>query len=227
MSGPKTVCVDGGLGAPTIMAGLRAHTDDSVVEEEVNVRAPGKAPIERIYLKDDDVRATDGSVDAIESADLITLGPGSLFTTVCACLLVPEIARAIANAAGLVVYVANTTRQPGQTDGFGISDHVRVVRDYLGGSGLDAVLVNDDPPPDHLQQHYAERGLAYLEPTADEIAKVEAQGVRPVLAPIIDKWSGPRELWLKQDTIRHDPERVASAIMRLIEERRPRLRALS
>jgi uncharacterized cofD-like protein len=339
MSGPKIVCVGGGLGAPTVMAGLRAHTDDitgliavtdsgrstgkvrialdvpapgdirsaltvlaegdptlvrlfshrfdtdkseelngmafgnlflaaltqqegsflraveeasrllglrgrvlpvtlynthlcakladgTVVEEEVNVRAPGKAPIERIYLKDDDVRASEGSVEAIENADLITLGPGSLFTTVCACLLVPEIARAIANAEGLVVYIANTTRQPGQTDGFGIADHARVVRDYLGGSGLDAVLINDDPPPDHLRDHYAERGLVYLEPTAAELARIRELGIRPVTAPIIDKWSGPRELWLKQDTIRHDPERAATALMRLIEERRPRLRAL-
>ena len=200
--------------------------DGSVVEEEVNVRATGKAPIERIYLKDDDVRATDGSVEAIASADLITLGPGSLFTTVCACLLVPEIARAIADAQGLVVYVANTTTQPGQTDGFGIADHVRVVSDYLGGSGLDVALVNDDPPPDHLRTHYAERGLAYLEPSADEVRKVESQGVRAVAAPVIDKWSGPRDLWLKQDTIRHDAARVATALVRLVEERRPRLRAL-
>src|SRR5881628_2629747 len=118
--------------------------DGSVVEEEVNVRGVGKAPIRRLYLKDDDVRATDGSVEAIAAADLITLGPGSLFTTVCACLLVPEIARAIADGQGLVVYVANTTMQPGQTDGFSIADHVRVVRDYLGGAGLDTVLVNDD-----------------------------------------------------------------------------------
>lgn len=200
--------------------------DGSVVEEEVNVRAAGKAPIERIYLKDDDVRATDGSVEAIAAADLITLGPGSLFTTVCACLLVPEIARAIADAPGLVVYVANTTQQPGQTDGLGLADHVRVVRDYLGGSGLDVALINEDPPPDHLRTHYAERGLAYLEPTADEIARIEDLGVRAVTAPIIDKWSGPRDLWLKQDTIRHDAERVSSALVRLAEERRPRLRAL-
>src|SRR3989442_3443181 len=127
--------------------------DGTVVEEEVNVRAVPTAPMKRIYLKDDDVRATDGSVEAIAAADLITLGPGSLFTTVCACLLVPDIARAIADAKGLVVYVANTTRQPGQTDGFGIADHVRVVRDYLGGSGLDVALINDDPPPDHLRAH--------------------------------------------------------------------------
>jgi uncharacterized cofD-like protein len=201
-------------------------TDGSVVEEEVNVRAIGKAPIERIYLKDDDVRATDGSVEAIAAADLITLGPGSLFTTVCACLLVPEIARAIADAQGLVVYIANTTTQPGQTDGFSIADHVRVVSDYLGGSGLDVALVNDDPPPDQLRAHYAQRGLAYLDPTADELLKVEKQGVRAVAAPIIDKWSGPRDLWLKQDTIRHDAARVATALLRLVDERRPRLRAL-
>ena len=200
--------------------------DGTVVEEEVNVRATGKAPIERIYLKDDDVRATDGSVDAIAAADLITIGPGSLFTTVCACLLVPEIARAIADAPGLVVYVANTTTQPGQTDGFSIADHVRVVSDYLGGSGLDVALVNDDTPPDHLRAHYAERGVAYLEPTAVEVAKVEELGVRAVTAPVIDKWSGPRDLWLKQDTIRHDAARVATALVRLVDERRPRLRAL-
>ena len=158
--------------------------------------------------------------------DLITIGPGSLFTTVCACLLVPEIAHAIADAQGLVVYIANTTTQPGQTDGFSIADHVRVVADYLGGSGLDMVLVNDDAPPDHLRAHYAERGVPYLEPSAAELAKVEDLGVRAVTAPVIDKWSGPRDLWLKQDTIRHDAARVATALVRLVDERRPRLRAL-
>src|SRR5436853_6514904 len=101
--------------------------DGTIVEEEVQVRATGKAPIKRIFLKDDSVSATPGSVEAIAAADLITLGPGSLFTTVCACLLVPEIARAIATASGVVVYVANTTQQPGQTEGMTLADHVRVV----------------------------------------------------------------------------------------------------
>ena len=200
--------------------------DGSVVEEEVQVRAVGKAPIERIFLRDDNVSATPGSVEAIEAADLITLGPGSLYTTVCACLLVPEIARAISNASGLVVYVANTTRQPGQTEGMSLGDHVRVVRDYLGGSGLDVALINDDAPPDHLRRHYAERGLEYMEPTRVELERIHSLGVRPVTAPVIDKWSGPRDLWLKQDTIRHDAERVARALVSLLDERRPALRAL-
>jgi hypothetical protein len=47
-----------------------------------------------------------------------------------------------------------------------------------------------------------------------------------VIAPVIDKWSGPRDLWLKQDTIRHDAARVAGALVQLVDERRPRLRAL-
>jgi uncharacterized cofD-like protein len=201
--------------------------DGTVVEEEVNVRAPGKAAIERIFLKDENVAACEGAVEAIEGADLITIGPGSLFTTVCACLLVPEIARAIATSPALVVYVANTTRQPGQTEGLGIAEHVAMVRDYLGGSGLDIALINDDPPPEHLRRHYAEQGLEYLEPTPDELARVEALGVRAAPAPVIDKWSGPRDLWHKQDTIRHDPRRLASALLRLVEERkRPALRAL-
>src|SRR5437660_1330869 len=201
--------------------------DGTIVEEEVQVRAVGKARIKRIFLKDDSVSATPGSVEAIAAADLITLGPGSLYTTVCACLLVPEIARAIATAAGLVVYVANTTRQPGQTDDHELSDHVRVVQDYLGGAGLDVALINDDTPPAHLRQHYAEQGLEYMEPTALELERIRAMGVRPVTAPVIDKWTGPRDLWLKQDTIRHDAERVARALVSLVDDqRRPALRAL-
>ena len=201
-------------------------TDGTIVEEEVNVRAVGKAKIDHIFLKDGDVAAADGAVEAIEAADLITLGPGSLYTTVCACLLVPEIARAIATSDALVAYIANTTTQPGQTDGLGLAEHVTRVQDYLGGSGLDIVLVNDDPPPAHLRDHYAADGLRYLDATETELAAIGALGVRVVRAPVIDKWSGPRELWNKQDTLRHDSRRVAAALVGLLSDRRPHLRAV-
>ncbi|HTJ61783.1 MAG TPA: gluconeogenesis factor YvcK family protein [Candidatus Saccharimonadales bacterium] len=200
--------------------------DGSVVEEEENVRGLGKARIERIYLRDADPKAAAGTLEAIGAADLITLGPGSLYTTICACLLVPEIARAISEARGLVVYVGNTTTQPGQTDAVTLSEHVAAVRDYLGGTGLDVVLLNDDAPPAHLRDHHAEQGMRYLEPTADQIARIEGLGIRVATAPIIDKWSGPRELWNKQDTIRHDATRLADALLALLVEQRPRLRAI-
>ena len=200
--------------------------DGTEVEEEVNVRGLGKARIERIFLRDADVRATEGTLESIEAADLITLGPGSLYTTVCACLLIPEIARAISEARGLVVYIANTTAQPGQTDDVTLAEHVAAVLDYLGGTGLDVALLNDDPPPAHLRDHHAEQGMRYLEPTADEITRIDRLGVRVAKAPIIDKWSGPREMWNKQDTIRHDATRLAEALLDLLKTKRPRLRAV-
>lgn len=98
--------------------------------------------------------------------------------------------------------------------------------DYLGGSGLDVALLNDDPPPSHLRDHHAEQGMRYLDPTAAEFARIEALGVRVAAAPVIDKWSGPRELWKKQDTIRHDATRLSDALMKLMAEQRPRLRAI-
>ena len=194
--------------------------DGTVVEGEVNVRAPGKAPISRVFLKDGHVDPCEGTIEAIEEADLITLGPGSLFTTVCACLLVPEIARAIARSDAAVVYVANTTRQPGQTDALSLGDHVARVLEHLGGSGVDFALLNDDAPPSELRAHYDAQGLDYLEPTAGELQAIVDLGVEPVLAPLIDRWSGPQQLWDKLDTIRHHPDRVADALVALVERTR-------
>ena len=193
--------------------------DGTTVEGEVNVRGLDKPPIRRLYLSDDGVEPVRGAVEAIDAADLVVLGPGSLYTTVCACLLVKAISRAIARSDALVVYVANTTQHPGQTDQVSLTGHVAEVLRYLGGGGLDVALVNDDPPPEKLREHYAGQGLVYLEPTAEELARIRALGVEPVLAPVIDK-SAPRELWQKFDTIRHHPERVADALLRLYAERR-------
>ena len=194
--------------------------DGTTVEGEVNVRGLGKAPIRRLYLSDDGVEPVRGAVEAIDAAELVVLGPGSLYTTVCACLLVKAISRAIARSDALVVYVANTTQHPGQTESLSLSEHVAEVVRYLGGDGLDVALVNNDPPPEKLREHYARQGLVYLEPSEDELARIRKLGVDPVLAPVIDKWSAPRELWKKFDTIRHHPDRVADALLRLYAERR-------
>jgi hypothetical protein len=68
--------------------------------------------------------------------------------------------------------------------------------------------------------------MRYLAPTADEVARIESLGVRVAKAAIIDKWSGPREMWNKQDTIRHDSTRLANALLDLLTAQRPRLRAV-
>ncbi len=194
--------------------------DGTVVEGEVNVRGLGKPAIRRVFLSEEDVEPAAGAAEAIADADLVVLGPGNLYTTICACLLVRPLARAMASTEALVVYIANTTSSPGQTETVGLADHVGEIVRYLGGSGLDAVLLNDDPPPPPMREHYAAQGLDYLDPTPTEIARIRELGVEPVLAPVIDRWSGPRDLWQKLDTIRHDPGRTADALLRLHAERR-------
>ena len=202
--------------------------DGSVVEGEVQVRGLGKAAIRELYFRDRGVSATEGTVEALRAAELIVIGPGSLYTTLCACLLVPEIARAIATSDAPVVYLANTTQQPGQSDGLSLADHVRVIQELLGGGGLDVVLVNSDPAPERLRAHYAAQGLHELALGTTERTQIAALGVECVEAPLIDRWSGPRDLWQKQDTIRHDPERTAQALIRLLPAAaRPRLRVLA
>jgi len=130
----------------------------------------------------------------------------------------------IAESDAPVVYIANTTTQPGQTDELGLAEHVRTVLHHLGGRGLDVALLNADAPPAELREHYSAQGLRYLEPTENELGAIRALGVDPVLAPLIDTWSGPRRLWEKLDTIRHDADRVGDALVALVRERRrPRI----
>jgi len=183
--------------------------DGSLADDEVGVRRPGKAPIRRVYLRDQSVQAFDEAVEAIEAADLIVLGPGSLYTSVITNLLVPGIAQAIRRARARRVYVCNVMTQPGQTDGYAASDHVRAVIDYLGGA-LDAVVVNRARPSPSLLERYAAEGAALvaldphlyeLGPEIIEADLLENNGHRPIL-------------WEKQELLRHDPRKLAAILVR-------------
>ncbi len=88
--------------------------------------------------------------EAIEKADLIILGPGSLFTSIVPNLLVSDIAASIASSAALKMYVCNVAEQPGETDGYSLPDHVNVVRSYLGEQAVDIVIVNDNLATDAM-----------------------------------------------------------------------------
>jgi uncharacterized cofD-like protein len=192
--------------------------DGVVVEEEVNVRAVGKAPIARVFLKHDPIETSSECIEAILQADLITIGPGSLYTTVIACLLVEGIASAIRNSAAVCVYVANTTTQPGQTDGLGLPQHVSEVMRYLGGDGLDCVLVNESHLPEDVTAAYARDGVRPLSCNREEVEAIQAMGPRAVMGDFVER-APKRDLWQKQDSLRHNPQRVAQCLSALLQER--------
>ena len=147
------------------------------------------------------------ALGALEGADLILLGPGSLYTSILPNLLIPGIRQAVAKAKARVVLLLNLMTQPGETDGMAGADHVRALQRHVGTGVLDAVLVNAAPIPAPLLTHYAATGS---EPVAVERAALEALGLEVIAAEV---------LATDDDLIRHDPEKLASAVLGLVGNR--------
>src|SRR5688572_1050542 len=193
--------------------------DGSVRYEEVSVRGLNKPAIKRVFLRDEGVEAYGPAVEAVKAADLITIGPGSLFTTVISCLVVPGITAAIAEArrrGALVVYVCNTTTQPGQTDGMTVYDHVAEIVSYVGPGQLDYALVNTGVPQAAVVERHRRDGLYLLGLSAEELRKIGDLGVKVVAGNLIEAGTEERLLWNKQDSIRHDPELVGQEMAGIV-----------
>jgi uncharacterized cofD-like protein len=190
--------------------------DGAIVETELAVRGLHKPPITRLFLSNA-AAAYAPALEAIRDADLVVLGPGSLFTTVLANLLFDGVAEALQAARGAVVYVCNTTTQPGQTDGFTALDHVHWVARLVGPGALNATLINNSvPDPAALRQYEAE-GLYLLQPTEAEIADIAALGVQPIVRELTETVGAKRALWNKQDTVRHDLEALGIALREALQ----------
>ncbi|MFN2152494.1 MAG: uridine diphosphate-N-acetylglucosamine-binding protein YvcK [Anaerolineales bacterium] len=115
--------------------------------QEIRVAGESRIPetkgrIHRVWLEPDNPPAFPGVIKALLSADLILIGPGSLYTSILPNLLVPDIAAAIQASPALKIYVANVATQPGETDGFNCADHVQALEDHVGGGLFDLLVCN-------------------------------------------------------------------------------------
>ncbi len=179
--------------------------DGTVVEGESQIPRARKR-IRRMTLKPADVAPLPDVLQAISEADLILLGPGSLYTSVIPNLLVRGVADAVRASRALRVYVCNVMTQPGETDGFSASDHVRVLTDQLGPGLFTHVLVNTQRPRNRsLLARYEAMGAV---PVVPDVGRVAAQGVTPVGDALISE----------DEVVRHDPDRLAKVAMRLLED---------
>ncbi len=184
--------------------------DGSVVEQELNVRGLNKAPIEELFLKPANPEASPAALEEIDKADIIVIGPGSLFTSVLTNLLVPDIREAIRASNALKVYVCNVMTQPGQTDGYQSHDHVKQVEKYLGKGVLHCVVVNKTIPPRDVLDRYEADGALLVTPT-EELYRM---GVPVRETDLIEDVGQQRVLWDKKDWLRHHPDKLADAVCR-------------
>ncbi|OYT70174.1 MAG: hypothetical protein CFK49_02715 [Armatimonadetes bacterium JP3_11] len=181
---------------------LRAEMEDGACVEGETAIVAYPARIRRMLLTPPDVEPPQEAVEAIRQADVIVLGPGSLFTSVIPNLLVPKIADALRSTNALRVYVCNVMTQPGETDGFTASDHVRAIEAHAGGRVFDYVLVNNATPATELMERYHASGQELVVADVDRIRQM---GYKVIAGNFISQ----------SDYVRHDPVRLAEAILRL------------
>lgn len=165
-----------------------------------------KSRIVRISLMPDDCAPMKETLAAIAEADLITFGPGSLFTSVIPNVLVKGVAEAIQQSPAIKAYFVNLMWQPGETIGFGASDHVRAIVEHSGVNLLDYAVVNTRPIKEPLRRKYA-RELA--KPVANDVDVLRDMGVNVVATELA---SGAGE------KVRHDPAAIADVAIQLATE---------
>lgn len=180
-------------------------SDGRIIEGESHItEANGK--IVRIGCTPANPPALPRALDAIEDADYIIIGPGSLYTSIIPNLLVPEIADAIAARQVPCIYVCNVMTQPGETDGYTVSDHIRAIDRVCGQHLFDAVLVQKTPPTARALLKYAQERSHPVDLDVDVVAQLGRRVIRANV--MVEDENG---------YVRHDPERLAKVLLRWYE----------
>ena len=158
--------------------------------------------IQCVAITPENPPALPGAVEAIREAEIIIIGPGSLFTSIIPNLLVPEIAGALKASRAPKIYVCNVMTQPNETLGMSAADHVRAITRHIGQGVITHVLLNSTPIPLQTLERYKESGAA---PVAIDESELELLGVRPIHGPFLDA----------SNVARHHPGKLATAIFRI------------
>ncbi len=185
---------------------LSAKHKDGTITVGENKIPKTRRTIEKVYLNPERPPATPDAVKAIKEAQVIVLGPGSLYTSIIPNLLIEEISQAIAASDAVKVYVCNAMTQPGETDGYKASDHIKAIVSHSSLKVIDYCVVNTAEIPQEILKRYAVQGSYLVE---NDRRRIEDMGYR-----VIEDDFGV----IEDDLIRHDPNRLAKIILGLIEE---------
>lgn len=167
--------------------------------------------IQHVRLIPEHTKPTKRAIEAIRDADLILLGPGSLYTSIIPNLLVADVADAIAQTDALKIYVCNIMTQDGETEGYTAGDHVEALLKHGVSGMIDICLVNSEPIPAALQEKYREEDA---QPLVLDTSKITNLGLSVVSCPIAS---------LDGNFARHDPEKLALAVMQQYRQRAMRI----
>jgi len=181
------------------------HKDGSVTEGENRIPKAHKT-IEKVVLKPEYPAANPEAVKAIEEAEVIILGPGSLYTSILPNLLIKDISGAIAASAAIKVYVCNVMTQLGETEGYQVSEHIRTFINHTHQRIFEYCIVNNGLIPREILQRYEREGSC---PVTSDIDNIKRMGYRVLEDNIV---------MIENNLVRHDPAKLARIIFGFIEE---------
>jgi len=165
--------------------------------------------IKRVELVPSDVKVLPESIKAIENADLIIMGPGSLYTSMIPNLLVGGVTGAIKRSEAVKLFICNVMTQPGETDDYTVTEHIEELINHSGGSLFDYCLINSKQIPQDILKRYADDGAR---PVWDYENHLQVSGVELIYSPVIE---------INNNMIRHDPGKLAREILRVFYEKAP------
>lgn len=169
-----------------------------IVEGESRIPSEVKkigSKIRRVYMDPKISYPLEDAVEAIKDADIIALGPGSLYTSVIPNLLVNDIVNTINKAKAPKVYICNVMTQPGETDGYGLMDHVEAILNHSNENFLDYVVANVEEIPEETLKKYTTDGSIPVMVGPEDEKKLRSKGIKLVSRNLIE---------IKKDYIRHD-----------------------
>ncbi len=167
------------------------------------------SPIKRVNLYPERPRAFKKVIEVIERADLVVVGPGSLYTSLLPALLVSGVKEAILRSPAKCLYIANVMTQPGETQGYSLADHVRAIYDHLEDTFFDGVLVSSSTLDGQDERGYEKEGARPLFCSSEDREYFESQGMEVIEGDFTE---------VVQGYIRHDYDEVASALLDYIKE---------
>jgi uncharacterized cofD-like protein len=191
--------------------------DGRVVKGETNI-VQSRSPISRLRLSTDSCRPLPETLDAIKHADIITIGPGSLYTSLIPNLLVDGIVDAMGHSDALKLYICNIMTQPGETDRFAVEDHLRVLFEYSPNLELDYVIVNTAPIGAALRDKYLADGAAQVE--FESLARNQLDEELNASYIEMPERVHPfqlicRDVLHEDGLVRHDPDKLARLVLEL------------
>lgn len=185
-----------------VQLGAKRENGSQIVGES-RIREGKESPVSEMFLLPMNCKATPEAVAAISEAELIVLGPGSLYTSVMPNLLIKGIKDEIRRSKAIKIYVCNVMTESGETDGFSISDHVRAILKHTSPGLIDYCVVNDAKVPGALYEKYRQKEQYPVHFDAKDEAWFKRERITLVKADIASA----------KEFVRHDPVKLAAAIM--------------